>query len=54
MTDISCPVDQLLRRHRAGPARPDYPGLRPVPGQRLTFHPNFSFRGPQVLRVQSS
>jgi hypothetical protein len=30
-----------------------YPGLTLVPGQRLTFHPNISFRGPQVLRVQA-
>ena len=29
-----------------------YPRLRLVPGQRLTFHPNISFRGPQVLLVQ--
>ena len=28
-----------------------YPRLRLVPDQRLTFHPNISFRGPQVLRV---
>jgi cytochrome P450 len=26
-----------------------FPGLRLVPGQRLTFHPNISFRGPQAL-----
>ena len=30
-----------------------YPGLRLVPGQQLTFHPNISFRGPQALRVQA-
>jgi cytochrome P450 len=30
-----------------------YPGLRLVPGQRLTFHPNISFRGPQVLNVRT-
>jgi cytochrome P450 len=30
-----------------------YPGLRLAPGQRLTFHPNISFRGPQVLTVQT-
>lgn len=29
-----------------------YPGLRLAPGQPLTFHPNISFRGPQVLRVR--
>ncbi|HEY4464761.1 MAG TPA: cytochrome P450 [Streptosporangiaceae bacterium] len=28
-----------------------YPGLRLAPGQRLTFHPNISFRGPQTLKV---
>jgi cytochrome P450 len=37
-------VSELARRH---------PGLRLVPGQRLTFHPNISFRGPQSLRVQA-
>jgi len=37
-------VSELARR---------YPGLRLVPGQQLTFHPNISFRGPQVLRVQA-
>jgi cytochrome P450 len=36
-------VTELARR---------YPGLRLVPGQQLTFHPNISFRGPQALRVQ--
>jgi cytochrome P450 len=30
-----------------------YPRLRLVPGQRLTFHPNISFRGPQVLTVRT-
>ncbi|MDQ2810702.1 MAG: cytochrome P450 [Actinomycetota bacterium] len=30
-----------------------YPGLRLVPDQQLTFHPNISFRGPQVLTVRS-
>ena len=29
-----------------------YPRLRLAPDQRLTFHPNISFRGPQILRVQ--
>ncbi len=29
-----------------------YPGLRLVPDQQLTFHPNISFRGPQVLTVR--
>ncbi len=29
-----------------------YPGLRLVPGQHLTFHPNISFRGPQTLKVR--
>jgi cytochrome P450 len=28
-----------------------YPRLRLEPDQRLTFHPNISFRGPQVLNV---
>ncbi len=28
-----------------------WPGLRLVPGQDLTFHPNISFRGPQQLWV---
>jgi cytochrome P450 len=30
-----------------------YPHLQLTPGQRLTFHPNISFRGPQALLVQS-
>ena len=30
-----------------------YPALRLVPGQRLTFHPNISFRGPQSLLVHT-
>jgi cytochrome P450 len=30
-----------------------YPGLWLAPGQRLTFHPNISFRGPQMLTVQA-
>ena len=29
-----------------------YPRLRLAPNQRLTFHPNISFRGPQVLTVR--
>jgi len=29
-----------------------YPRLRLVPDQRLAFHPNISFRGPEVLRVR--
>ena len=28
-----------------------YPCLRLAPDQRLTFHPNISFRGPQILNV---
>jgi cytochrome P450 len=28
-----------------------WPGLRLVPDQELTFHPNISFRGPQQLWV---
>ena len=30
-----------------------YPGLRLAPGQQFTFHPNISFRGPQVLKVRT-
>jgi cytochrome P450 len=30
-----------------------YPRLRLAEGQRLTFHPNISFRGPQALRVRT-
>jgi cytochrome P450 len=30
-----------------------YPDLRLAPDQRLTFHPNISFRGPQVLTVRT-
>jgi hypothetical protein len=37
-------VTELARR---------YPRLSLVPGQRLTFHPNISFRGPQTLLVQA-
>jgi cytochrome P450 len=29
-----------------------YPRLRLVPDQEFTFHPNISFRGPQVLKVR--
>ncbi len=36
-------VDELVRR---------YPGLSLVDDQRLTFHPNISFRGPQSLMVR--
>jgi cytochrome P450 len=38
-------VTELARR---------FPALRLVPDQRLTFHPNISFRGPQVLLVRTS
>jgi cytochrome P450 len=31
-----------------------YPSLRLAPDQQLTFHPNISFRGPQVLRVRTN
>ncbi len=31
-----------------------WPRLRLAPDQRLTFHPNISFRGPQVLRLRAS
>ncbi|HEX3764463.1 MAG TPA: cytochrome P450 [Kofleriaceae bacterium] len=37
-------LDELIRR---------FPRLRLVPGQRLSFHPNISFRGPQQLRVSA-
>jgi len=37
-------LEELARR---------YPRLRLAEGQQLTFHPNISFRGPQVLRVQT-
>jgi cytochrome P450 len=30
-----------------------YPHLRLAPDQRFTFHPNISFRGPQILRVRT-
>jgi cytochrome P450 len=30
-----------------------YPHLCLVPGQQFTFHPNISFRGPQVLLVRT-
>jgi len=30
-----------------------YPGLTLIPDQQLTFHPNISFRGPQVLRLRT-
>jgi hypothetical protein len=30
-----------------------YPRLRLAPDQRLAFHPNISFRGPQVLKVRT-
>ncbi len=30
-----------------------YPALRLAPDQQFTFHPNISFRGPQVLRVRT-
>jgi len=30
-----------------------YPALRLVPDQQLTFHPNISLRGPQVLLVRT-
>jgi len=36
-------VEQLTRR---------FPRLRLAPGQRLSFHPNISFRGPQALLVR--
>ena len=37
-------VAELVRR---------YPDLRLAPDQRLTFHANISFRGPQVLRLHA-
>ena len=30
-----------------------YPRMRLAPDQQLPFHPNISFRGPQVLRVRT-
>ena len=30
-----------------------YPALGLVPDQQFTFHPNISFRGPQILRVRT-
>jgi len=30
-----------------------YPRLRLAPEQDFTFHPNISFRGPQILKVQA-
>ena len=38
-------LDELIRR---------FPRLRLVPGQRLSFHPNISFRGPQQLQVRAA
>jgi cytochrome P450 len=37
-------LEELARR---------YPHLRLADGQQLTFHPNISFRGPQVLMVRT-
>jgi cytochrome P450 len=37
-------LEELARR---------YPRLRLAEGQEFTFHPNISFRGPQVLRVRT-
>ena len=37
-------IAELARRYLA---------LRLVPDQQLTFHPNISFRGPQVLLVRT-
>jgi cytochrome P450 len=37
-------IAELTRRH---------PHLRLAPDQELTFHPNISFRGPQVLKVRT-
>jgi len=42
---VDAPFDPLSATYR-------WPGLRLVPGQRLTFHPNISFRGPQQLWVR--
>jgi len=33
--------------------RPPLPRPPAHPGQQFTFHPNISFRGPQVLKVQT-
>jgi cytochrome P450 len=37
-------LEELARR---------YPRLQLAGGQEFTFHPNISFRGPQVLRVRT-
>ena len=42
--EVQIAVTELARR---------FPALRLVPDQRLTFHPNISFRGPQVLMVRT-
>ena len=42
----------LVGGHKPQLAR-RYPQLRLAPDQELTFHPNISFRGPQVLRVRT-
>jgi cytochrome P450 len=42
--EVQTAVAQLARR---------YPRLRLAPDQKLTFHPNISFRGPQVLNVRT-
>jgi cytochrome P450 len=31
-----------------------YPNLALAPDQEFTFHPNISFRGPQVLKVRTN
>jgi cytochrome P450 len=31
-----------------------YPNLALAPSQEFTFHPNISFRGPQVLKVRTN
>jgi cytochrome P450 len=38
-------IEMLMRR---------YPRLRLVEGQRFSFHPNISFRGPQALWVRAT
>jgi cytochrome P450 len=42
-TEVTIILEELLDR---------YPGLRLSDGQKLTFHPNISFRGPQELWLE--
>jgi hypothetical protein len=60
MTASGCPALESRREPRpagdparAGGTGPPPPAAAPGRGQKLTFHPNISFRGPQVLRVRT-